>query len=272
MPFKNRSKYIIGTEFNFNDPEEYLLNLSKCCDYIVGQVEKCPTTGKAHIQFSAYNKKSIGWTFIKCTKTYHQYGDPLIMLDYSKKAETRIEGPWEFGVRPKEGGRPKLTCKEILEKPLKELIEENLIRPDQIIKIQQNKQVYSILNATYSIEDRYVKRGKWLVGKPRTGKSTLARKNQPYIKMPNKWWDGYLGQKEVLLEDVEPSMRQWLGYYLKIWTDWWSFRAEIKGSSYEIGPFDTFWVTSNYLPEEVFDAKDIELIDALYKRFDIINM
>lgn len=48
----------------------------------------------------------------------------------------------------------------------------------------------------------------------------MARKNNPYIKMANKWWDGYNDEPEVLLEDVTPSM-DWLGYFLKIWTDNW---------------------------------------------------
>ena len=58
----------------------------------------------------------------------------------------------------------------------------------------------------------------------------MARKNAPYLKMPCKWWDGY--KEEVLLEDVEPSMKDWLGHFLKIWTDWWNFRAEVKGGVY----------------------------------------
>lgn len=34
----------------------------------------------------------------------------------------------------------------------------------------------------------------WYYGEPRTGKSRTARaEGDPYIKLPNKWWDGYNG-------------------------------------------------------------------------------
>lgn len=99
----------------------------------------------------------------------------------------------------------------------------------------------------------------------------MARANNPYLKMPCKWWDGYMGQPEVLLEDVDPSMKDWLGYFIKIWTDWWEFRAEVKGGSILIGPFKKFWVTSNYHPDDIWSA-DATLLAAIKARFKIIHL
>lgn len=103
------------------------------------------------------------------------------------------------------------------------------------------------------IVDKNRKIGQWFWGESRTGKSTKARQENPYIKMVNKWWDGYAGEEEVLLEDVDKSHSPWLGSFLKIWSDHWEFRAEVKGDSIIIQPFRTFYVTSNYHPEELFD-------------------
>jgi len=46
--------------------------------------------------------------------------------------------------------------------------------------------------------------------------------------MCNKWWDGYSGQRVVLLEDFRHAD---LADYLKIWTDRYPFTAEIKGGT-----------------------------------------
>lgn len=79
-----------------------------------------------------------------------------------------------------------------------------------------------------------------------------------------------MGEPEVLLEDVDISMKDWLGYFLKIWTDHWQFRSEVKGGSILIGPFKKFWVTSNYQPKELWGHDDA-LLAAICARFKIIH-
>lgn len=79
-----------------------------------------------------------------------------------------------------------------------------------------------------------------------------------------------MGQEEVLLEDVDKSHKDWLGNFLKIWTDWWEFRAEVKGGSILIGPFKKFWVTSNYHPRDIWNDDDA-LLEAIMARFNFIH-
>lgn len=112
--------------------------------------------------------------------------------------------------------------------------------------------------------------GIWLYGPPGTGKSRSARWMYPgaYPKMCNKWWDGYLNEPFVIIDDVDTNHKV-LGHHLKIWADHYPFTAEIKGHSVRIRP-QVICVTSNYAIEEIF-FEDQTLQAALVRRFTQIK-
>ena len=59
--------------------------------------------------------------------------------------------------------------------------------------------------------------------------SVISAEPSLYRKAQNKWWDGYVGQPAVLIDDFDETGAS-LHHYLKLWADRWAHTGEIKGA------------------------------------------
>jgi len=111
--------------------------------------------------------------------------------------------------------------------------------------------------------------GTWIFGLSGAGKTRGVLDAYPdaYPKPRTQWWDGYQGERVVLLDDVDRFDVK-LGGLLKHWADCYPFIGEQKGGAKKIRPTRLF-VTSQYRIEDIWE--DAETRDALSRRFNVIE-
>jgi len=93
---------------------------------------------------------------------------------------------------------------------------------------------------------------RWFWGRPGVGKSRLAHSTFPdaYVKDPRtKWWNGYVCQKEVIIDDFGPNGID-INHLLR-WFDRYKCSVETKGGMVALYA-TSFIVTSNFEPSDVF--------------------
>lgn len=259
---------------NYTD-EEYntILNNPQAKYVIMGK--EVGQQGTPHLQ--GYVQWKSGKTLEAC-KEVNQRGHWERMrgtheqaIEYCKK-----EGNWEErGTPPKSGKRTAAERaemnQEIWEKPLRELVREGIISIKEVRAIKNAKMDLALEFEEYEHE---TVRGVWIYGPPGTGKSHKARVDYPnaYRKAQNKWFDGYGGEEAIILDDLDTHQ---LGHYIKIWTDRWPCKGEVKSGTVQL-QHKHFIITSNYHPRQIWDKaldpRYEEMCNAIIRRCEIIHM
>lgn len=114
---------------------------------------------------------------------------------------------------------------------------------------------------------RYPVRAIWLHGAPGVGKSLAADRKFPdaFRKPDGIWWDGYEGETEVIMDDVETGDIPYT--YLLRWLDPYAVRVPVKGGFRPLRA-TRFVITSNHSPLSVFGhAVNIQ---ALERRCEVV--
>lgn len=230
--------------------------------YIVYQVEKCASTGKEHIQGYFEGKRMSYKAVREC------FGDDSIHLElrrgsqaeaiaYCKKEDTRISGPFEFGVKNNQGARNDLRSiyEDIVNDSSLEDITERyagqMIRYGRGIK----DLYYNHLNST--IPNFKEVQCTILYGDAGTGKTKyiydkfdpaevyrLRRSNNGTL-----WFDGYTGQKVLLIDEFYG----WITWSdLLEFTDGYKLKLDVKGG-FTFKNWDYVFITSNKAPENWYN-------------------
>lgn len=267
-----RSRGYVFTLNNYTEEEEEKLIQTQGHMYLIYGKE-VGEKGTPHLQGFIYFKNQRSFNSVKklLGTRYHiekQMGTNQQAIDYCKK-----EGIYrEIGSPPIGQVGKKCTVEEraaknkrLRDTSLNELVDKGEISIKEVRALKNARMDLAQENKEYTHEGV---RGEWYVGPPGTGKSHKARSENPgaYIKAQNKWFDGYQGEKVIILDDYDTPT---LGHYLKIWTDKWSCSGEIKGGTVNL-QHEKFIITSNYRIEEIWET-DITLQEAIKRRFKVTN-
>lgn len=265
------SRAYIGTHYGEERPV-----IGDPCIFLVGQREECPSTGKKHWQFYAeFNKSIRAKAAAKALNVEgahmepKRYGKGEWMANYCQKGRTKVEGTeFEEGKMSKQGERTDLQNVVDMIKNKKTIQEISEEHPETFIKFHRG--IVALKESGETKRDWKMEVSIYW-GKPGTGKTRKAyedNKKSVFLKPLSKWWDGYEGQKTVIIDDFDPNTMDWSFDYLLRLLDRYPMRVEMKGSSTEFRSKKIIF-TSNFNPDYWFQTKSNR--DAFFRRIDEIK-
>jgi len=256
-------------------------------ELICFQEEKCPSSGRCHIQgfVRFHSNKRLGavksWLGDQTCHLEIAKGSPRANLDYCTKADSRTgefrfqNGDFDRGGQGKRNDLHELTEAIREHKTMEEL---NDLFPREIIKYGRGIQLSRSLFLSGSAPVTFPRTVIVLWGRSGAGKSLWARmyaelnKLSVYSKNLSKstdtqWFDGYDGESLLLLDDFTDqavSFRE-----LLIWTDIYKHRVQIKGAM-SLGTWSHVIITSNVAPQLWYQSYVGAEREPLMRRLDHI--
>lgn len=298
MPHRGRdrrSKYFCFTVNNPTDDIKTALRDRALFDrsgvsYIVWQVER-GESGTPHIQgyieFSGRQRPTSSRVKGVVGRRAHveiRRGTAAEAAAYCKKEDSREEPGYEWGVISRDGTQGTRNdlkrVKEAIDGGMGvlELYDEHfaaMIRYRRSFQMYMNTKQGRRPNDVGDFPAIHVE---WWWGATGTGKTHEAWRHlltmtdgflEVYTKPGStKWWDGYTGQKSVLIDDIAPCMTHF-STLLK-WLDRYPCQVEFKGGYIPLQA-TTIIITAPSKPEDLFHDKRGGAIEQLLRRIDVVR-
>lgn len=275
----SRSRGWVFTLNNYTEEQiDTIKTLSKeNCRYIVFGKEVAPTTGTPHLQGYVYFdhaktmggvKKNIG---INNIWLHVANGSPTANTTYCSK-DGQV---FEYGEKPSQGKRTDINELKIMILEGKSTVDEITIENPEAYH-QYGRTLEKIEDISHRSKFRTtMTKGTWITGETGSGKSHTAFKDYNpkthylFNTEDKGWWDGYTGQKTVIINDFKGEIKY--GTLLQL-IDKWPYTVPRRNRPPMPFTSEEVIITSIMKPNEVYhnlNAKDG--IDQLLRRISIIE-
>lgn len=249
---------------NWSEEEREGIKLIEC-KYMCFQEEVAPTTLTPHIQGYIYFEGARHFNAVKKLIPRAYFAVAKGNTEQNKAYCSKPGGVnfFEKGIHTNQGKRNDINhvANEIAKgTSMDEIAQEN---PVAYIRYHRG---FKELASTYVGKRDFKTDVFWYWGATGTGKSYSAHQQAPdsYYKMGgNKWWDGYTGQSDVIIDDFRGDLCPF--HELLRLFDRYPHRVEYKGGSINFIARRIF-VTCNKPPEAVYQGRTEEDIGQLLRR------
>lgn len=238
--------------------------------YILYQHEIGPENGTPHLQGFVYTKNAMTFTAIKklFPKAHIEpmRGTHEHNVIYCTKLKSKAGDVFEWGKPPHQGER--MDIHDMKDAVKKGATMEQLIEG---ASSYQGLRTAELLMKYQPAPPERKKEVTWLWGDTGVGKtrSAVSRAGPGYwISSENlKWWDGYSGQKSIIIDEFRGDMCT-LHVLLRI-LDRYPYRVELKGSSAWLLA-EKVIITSCYPPEACYKNVSGDSVGQLLRRIDTV--
>lgn len=242
--------------------------------YLCFQLEVAPTTLQLHYQGYIHcgGKRELGvckallaYFFGVQAHLESAKGTPAQNKTYCSKAGGVENTFREYGEMPVQGARSDLAKVADAVIAGKDLADIACEHPVEYMKYSGGIKSFQTLVRTRPRDSRVLPTVRWWFGPTGVGKSRKAFDCYPdaYVKMNNQWWDGYVGQSAVIIDDYRPSLCTFQEL-LRI-LDRYPMRIQTKGSSCELSA-TAFVITTTSRPEVIWSGRTTEAMNQLLRR------
>lgn len=211
--------------------EEESEKFKKTIQNVVWQLEKCPRTGKEHLQifvacFTAKDETVVRKLFnlnhvddpqFQFVDARDKENPPAKIRNYCKKKETRISGPWEYGTWKSNLPGKRNDIHDAV-KVLKEEGKDALVEkyPEYMMRhplgVEKLAELYADPEERKTIRPIrvYVFMGESNVGKSKLAQTLVRKQGMTYSILKRSalcgkkiWFDDYRGEKVLIIDEFE---------------------------------------------------------------------
>jgi len=236
--------------------------------------EKCPTTGRPHLQGAVYCKNQIRlFPLIRLLGTPRVRARPWYAGDangargnaaYCSKDACDVV---EYGVRPRQGRRVDIEeIKEVVHRTHSMRAVLDVATNLQQIQIAERHLKYMRPPRREGIEVY------WYWGPTGTGKSHAAEveagEEAYFCCETSQYWEGYDGEKHVVIDDYRPGFSTF-SWFLRL-LDKYRLRVNCKYGSAPLCATKV-WITSTKRPDEMWHGRTDEDVRQLCRRMTVVK-